>query len=68
MDRPFPRAGRLAAPLSQGARLIGIYDSQVAFGQSRVLLVWTRLIMPKLNNFEASCRACLSLDGCLAHH
>jgi type IV secretory pathway VirB10-like protein len=30
----------------QGARLIGVYDSQVAFGQSRVLLVWTRLIMP----------------------
>ncbi|MBR1162836.1 TrbI/VirB10 family protein [Bradyrhizobium elkanii] len=30
----------------QGARLIGTYDSQVTFGQSRVLLVWTRLIMP----------------------
>ena len=30
----------------QGARLIGIYDSQVTFGQARVLLVWTRLIMP----------------------
>lgn len=30
----------------QGARLIGVYDSQVAFAQSRVLLVWTRLIMP----------------------
>lgn len=30
----------------QGARLIGIYDSQVTHGQSRVLLVWTRLIMP----------------------
>ncbi len=30
----------------QGARLIGIYDSKVAFGQSRVVLVWTRLIMP----------------------
>ena len=27
-------------------RLIGVYDSQVAFGQSRVLLVWTGLIMP----------------------
>jgi type IV secretion system protein VirB10 len=26
--------------------LIGIYDSQVASGQSRILLVWTRLIMP----------------------
>jgi type IV secretion system protein VirB10 len=26
--------------------LIGVYDSQIAFGQSRVLLVWTRLSMP----------------------
>ncbi|WP_454918786.1 TrbI/VirB10 family protein [Xanthobacter sediminis] len=32
--------------IPQGARLIGRYDSQVAFGQSRVLLVWTRLVMP----------------------
>jgi type IV secretory pathway VirB10-like protein len=32
--------------IPQGARLIGVYDSQVAFGQSRGLLVWTRLIMP----------------------
>jgi len=31
---------------AQGARLIGVYDSQIAFGQSRALLVWTRLIMP----------------------
>ncbi|MGY4304182.1 type IV secretory pathway VirB10-like protein [Bradyrhizobium sp. USDA 4369] len=30
----------------QGARLIGTYDSEVSAGQSRVLLVWTRLIMP----------------------
>jgi type IV secretion system protein TrbI len=30
----------------QGARLIGVYDSQIAFGQSRVLMVWTRLVMP----------------------
>lgn len=32
--------------IPQGARLIGQYDSQVAFGQSRVLLVWNRVIMP----------------------
>lgn len=32
--------------IPQGARLIGQYDSRIAFGQSRVLLVWTRLIMP----------------------
>jgi len=32
--------------IPQGARLIGSYNSQVAFGQFRVLLVWTRLILP----------------------
>ena len=30
----------------QGSRLLGKYDSIVAFGQSRILVVWTRLIMP----------------------
>jgi type IV secretion system protein VirB10 len=30
----------------QGAKLIGLYDSQISFGQDRVLLVWTRLLMP----------------------
>jgi type IV secretion system protein VirB10 len=32
--------------IPQGARLLGVYDSQVSFGQSRILLVWTRLILP----------------------
>ncbi|MEO9228799.1 MAG: TrbI/VirB10 family protein [Devosia sp.] len=32
--------------IPQGSRLLGRYDSQVAFGQRRVLLVWTRLILP----------------------
>jgi type IV secretion system protein TrbI len=30
----------------QGSKLIGVYDSQIAFGQDRILLVWTRLILP----------------------
>lgn len=36
--------------IPQGAKLIGQYDSSVAFGQSRVLLVWTRIIMPDGNS------------------
>lgn len=32
--------------IPQGARLIGTYDSVVAFGQSRALVVWRRIIMP----------------------
>ena len=32
--------------IPQGARLVGQYDAQVSFGQSRVLLVWNRLLLP----------------------
>ncbi|MEL6362696.1 MAG: TrbI/VirB10 family protein [Pseudomonadota bacterium] len=32
--------------IPQGTRLIGRYDSVIAFGQSRALMVWTRIIMP----------------------
>lgn len=32
--------------IPQGARLIGNYDSVVAFGQRRALIVWQRIIMP----------------------
>jgi type IV secretion system protein VirB10 len=32
--------------IPQGARLIGQYDAQIAFGQSRALLVWNRLMLP----------------------
>lgn len=30
----------------QGSTLIGTYDSQVAYGQKRVLIAWSRLIFP----------------------
>lgn len=32
--------------IPQGSKLIGAYDSQVAFGQKRVLLAWDRVIFP----------------------
>jgi type IV secretion system protein TrbI len=32
--------------IPQGSKLIGQYDAQIAFGQSRALLAWNRLIMP----------------------
>jgi type IV secretion system protein TrbI len=37
--------GRLLL-IPQGSRLLGQYDSQISYGQRRVLLVWTRLIRP----------------------
>ena len=39
-----PTGGVLLIP--QGTRIIGQYDNNVGFGQSRVLLVWNRLIFP----------------------
>lgn len=36
--------GHLLVP--QGSRLIGTYDSVIAFGQERALVVWQRIIMP----------------------
>lgn len=38
--------------IPQGSRLIGQYDSVVAFGQSRALLVWQRLILPDGSSLE----------------
>ena len=38
-----PTGAHLLIP--QGSRLIGQYDSQVAFGQKRILLVWNRIML-----------------------
>lgn len=38
--------------IPQGTRVIGAYDSQVAYGQSRVLIAWSRLIFPNGDSFD----------------
>lgn len=38
--------------IPQGARLIGAYDSVVAYGQSRALLVWQRIVFPDGSSIE----------------
>ena len=32
--------------IPQGSRLVGVYDSQIAYGQNRLLVVWSRIIYP----------------------
>lgn len=36
----------IAMLIPQGSKLIGQYDAQITFGQTRALLVWNRLILP----------------------
>ncbi|RWI07461.1 TrbI/VirB10 family protein [Mesorhizobium sp.] len=38
--------------IPQGSRLIGVYDSVVAFGQKRALLVWQRILLPDGSSVE----------------
>lgn len=45
-ERVYDSATGSVLLIPQGARLIGSYDSVVAFGQRRALIVWQRLILP----------------------
>ncbi|ODU21796.1 MAG: conjugal transfer protein TrbI [Sphingomonas sp. SCN 67-18] len=45
-ERVFDSATGTILLIPQGARLIGSYDSVVAFGQRRALIVWQRIIWP----------------------
>ncbi len=45
-ERVFDSATGDILLIPQGARLIGAYDSVVAFGQRRALVVWQRIIFP----------------------
>ncbi|MBU3054733.1 TrbI/VirB10 family protein [Pseudomonas indica] len=38
--------------IPQGARLLGRYHSQVSYGQSRVQVVWQRVILPDTSSFQ----------------
>ena len=49
--------------IPQGAMLIGEYDAKVAFGQERVLLVWTRLRMPNGTSLSLNNMPGVDLSG-----
>ena len=40
--------------IPQGSRLVGIYDSQISYGQKRVMAVWTHLIWPDGSSLNIS--------------
>ncbi|WP_255606729.1 TrbI/VirB10 family protein [Asticcacaulis sp. AND118] len=42
----YDSLGRGFLLIPRGSRLLGEYDNAIAFGQSRVLLAWKRLILP----------------------
>jgi type IV secretion system protein VirB10 len=49
--------------IPQGSRLIGEYDSKISYGQERVLIVWTRIIMPNGNSIGLEGMPGIDLSG-----
>jgi type IV secretion system protein VirB10 len=45
--------------IPQGSRLVGRYDNRVSYGQSRVIVIWSRLIFPDGSSVD--------LDGMVGH-
>jgi type IV secretory pathway VirB10-like protein len=54
--------------IPQGAKLIGGYDSQVAFGQERVLVVWQRIIFPNGQSLNLQGMPGVDLSGYAGFH
>lgn len=49
--------------IPQGTTILGAYDSQVTYGQSRVLIAWQRLIFPNGDSFDLSAMPGADLSG-----
>ncbi len=49
--------------LPQGTEVLGEYDSRITYGQSRVLVVWTRLIRPDGSNIDLENMPGVDLSG-----
>ena len=49
--------------IPQGTRIVGEYDSKVAYGQERVLVVWSRLILPNGNSISLEGMPGVDLSG-----
>ena len=54
--------------IPQGTKVIGVYDSQMAYGQERVLMAWSRLIFPNGTSFDLQGMPGVDLAGMSGIH
>ena len=54
--------------IPQGARLIGVYDSSVVYGQERVLVAWKRIIFPNGKSINLEGMPGVDLSGYAGFH
>ncbi|MBP9742406.1 MAG: hypothetical protein KBD37_03515 [Burkholderiales bacterium] len=49
--------------IPQGAKLVGVYDSHVLYGQERILVAWNRLIYPNGSSINLKAMPGTDLEG-----
>lgn len=49
--------------IPQGSKLLGSYDSVVAFGQERILMCWNRILLPNGDSVNIGCMPGADLKG-----
>ena len=49
--------------LPQGTKVVGEYDSRIVYGQERVLIVWTRLVLPNGKSIDLQGMPGVDLSG-----
>lgn len=54
--------------IPQGAKLTGLYDSQIAYGQERVLIAWKRIIFPNGQSINLEGMPGIDLSGYAGFH
>jgi type IV secretion system protein TrbI len=54
--------------IPQGSRLIGQYDSQIAYGQERALVAWNRIVMPNGRSINIGSMEGADLSGASGLH
>lgn len=64
----YDSVGRQYLLIPQGARLIGLYDSNIAYGQNRVLVIWNRLIYPNGDSINLKGMPGTDLQGYAGFH
>ena len=49
--------------IPQGAKIIGVYDSQIAYGQERILIAWKRILFPNGKSIDLEGMPGVDLSG-----
>jgi type IV secretory pathway VirB10-like protein len=64
----YDSANRRYTLIPQGSRLVGMYDSQIIYGQERVAVAWHRLIYPDGSSINLKAMLGSDLEGYSGFH